>query len=99
MRRRVDAECLTTLGQGRVKIPIDGCIRTPKYIFFQHNTAQPSRIQNDIICDLFWTGHMSLLRKAPFIFKLVIARYDYSLTTNSRKFEYFDHCKSKTERT
>ena len=26
MRRRVDAECLTTLGQGRVKIPIDGCI-------------------------------------------------------------------------
>ena len=36
MRRRVDAECLTTLGQGRVKIPIDGCINEEKIDVFAY---------------------------------------------------------------
>ena len=75
MRRRVDAECLTTLGQGRVKIPIDGCIKHwLKLVTFQE--YQP--LFPDINWDMNFRTESSYFLEdndlPPFSFKLLYSQ-------------------------
>ena len=47
---------------------------------FQSITA--SRIQNDIVCDLFWTRCEFVTQTVPFIIKSVDVRFDCSFSPN-----------------
>ena len=52
----------------------------------QSNIA--SRIQNDIVCDLFWTRYELLTQTAPCIIKFVDVRFNCSFSTKSGKFDH-----------
>ena len=53
------------------------------YMVFQSNTA--SRIQNEIVCDLFGTIYKFLTQTVPFIIKPVDLRFNCSFSTKSGK--------------
>ena len=58
----------------------------PNIWFFQSNTA--SRIQNEIVCDLFGTRYKFLTQTAPFIIKPVDVIFSCSFFTKSGKFDH-----------
>ena len=57
-----------------------GWLWTPKHMVFQSNTA--SRIQNEIVCDLFGTTYKLLTQTVPFVIKPVDVRLNCSFPPN-----------------
>ena len=58
------------------------------YMVFKSNTV--SRIQNEIVCDLFGTRYKLLTQIVPFIIKPVDVRFTCSFPTKSGKFDHLE---------